>query len=174
MFPQRRTKTTVLIVGEGPKDQTFLHHLKEIYVLREGEIAVKVECGSGGCPRSVIQKAIRLRDSRDYDKCVVFVDGDVPLKIDRELNRRIKEKPRVEIRLIKPCMEGLLLEILRHPNFKRYGSPAGFCKREFEAYIPIGKQTETISYARIFPKHLIDSRRISVPDLNAILKIMGA
>lgn len=173
-MPPIKTKATVLIVGEGLKDEAFLRHLKDMYVLRDGEIAVKVGSGLGGSPCSVIQKAIRLRDSSEYGRCVVIVDGDVPLKIDRELNKRIKEKSRVEIRLIKPCMEGLLLEILRHAHFNRHGSSTALCKHEFEVYIPIGKQTETASYARVFPKALIDSRRVSIPDLDVILKIMGA
>lgn len=43
----RHTKKTVLIVGEGPTEKAFLQYLKDVYVTREKNIAVKVECGSG-------------------------------------------------------------------------------------------------------------------------------
>lgn len=42
----RKTKTAILIVGEGPTEKAFLQYLQEIYISREADVAVKIECGS--------------------------------------------------------------------------------------------------------------------------------
>ncbi len=168
----RKTKTTILMVGEGLKDKAFLRHLQGIYVSREDDISVKIECASGGSPRSIVEKTIRLRSTRDYDKCIVFIDEDRSLETDRELRRRMKEHPPMQIVWIKPCMEGLLLEILRYPDFSRHNISTDFCKRQFESYIPIDKQTEKSSYARIFPKTKLNSCRKHIRELDNILKAM--
>lgn len=168
----RKTKVTVLIVGEGSKDKAFLRHLQDMYVSREDDIIVKIECASGGSPRSIVEKATRLRSASGYDKCMVIIDQDRSLETDRELRRRMKEHPPVQIVWIKPCMEGLLLEILRYPNFSRHDVSTGFCKRQFEAHIQIDRQTEKSSYARIFSKDKLDSCRRTIRDLNTILKVM--
>ncbi len=168
----RKTKTTVLMVGEGPKDKAFLRHLQDIYVSRDGDIAVKIECASGGSPRSIVEKAIRLRGARDYDKCVVLIDQDRVLEDDRELRKRMKEHPPIQIIWIKPCMEGLLLEILKYPDFSRHNVSSSFCKSQFRLHIPIDRQTEKLSYMRLFPKATIDLCRGKIHDLDAILKAM--
>ena len=168
----RKTKTAVLIVGEGERDQAFLRHLQELYISRYDDIAVKIECGSGGSPRSVVEKAIRLRDNAAYDRCIVIVDKDRLLESDRILNKRIKERPPILIIYIKPCMEGLLLEILEHQNFSRHNVLSETCKHEFARYVPIDRQTDKVSYARIFPKDKLDYRRKKVKDLDIILRIM--
>ena len=168
----RKTKTTVLIVGEGLKDKAFLRHLQDVYVSREDDIIVKIECASGGSPRSIVEKATRLRSVRAYDRCMVVIDKDRSLEIDRELRRLMKEHPPMQMVWIKPCTEGLLLEILRYPGFSRHSASTDFCKRQFESYIPIDKQTEKSSYARIFPKIKLDSCRSRVRDLDTILKAM--
>ncbi|MBU4251837.1 MAG: hypothetical protein KKC39_08410 [Candidatus Omnitrophica bacterium] len=168
----RKTKTTVLIVGEGGKDKAFLRHLQDIYVSREDNIAVKVECGAGGSPRSIIEKSIRLRDVRAYDRCVVVLDADRVLETDGKLKKRMKEKPPIEIIWVIPCMEALCLEIIEHPNFTRSKARVDLCKHEFSSYIPVDRQTEKHFYARIFPKTMLDYRRAAIQDLDAILTIM--
>lgn len=171
--PARYSKTTVLIVGEGPTEKAFLQYLKELYVSRESNFAVKIECGSGGDPKSVIQKTIRLRGSRGYDKCFVLIDSDRPLKTDGELKRRMRAKPRIEILKATPCAEGLFLSILRHPKFSQNNTTSDICKREFEtSYISAGRKTDKRSYAGKFSRKFIDERREIVSELDAILKAM--
>lgn len=86
--PTRSSKTTVLIVGEEHTEKAFLQFVKELYILRDADIAVKIECGSGGAPCSVVQKAIRLRGSRAYDKFFVLFDADLHLETDGKLKHR--------------------------------------------------------------------------------------
>ena len=171
--PTRNTKTTILIVGEGPTEKAFLQYLKELYVARDFDFTVKVECGSGGAPCSVVQKAIRLRGSRAYDKCYVLFDADRPLETDYKLSDRINKRPRVEILKATPCIEGLFLAILEHPGFSQASAASDDCKRDFHAgYISEDKKMDKRSYEAKLSKAMLDSRRVQIAELDLILKAM--
>lgn len=171
--PAKSVKTTILIVGEGPTEKAFLQHLKELYINRNDEFVIKVECGTGGAPCSVVQRAIRLRGSRAYDKCYVLFDADRPLETDYKLSDRMNKRPRIEILTSTPCIEGLFLAVLKHPGFSQASASSNNCKREFyEKYISADKKTDKRAYADKFPRALLDRNRVSVPELGAILKAM--
>ena len=171
--PTKNTKTTILIVGEGPTEKAFLQYLKELYILRENDFAVKVESGTGGSPSSIVQKAIRLRGSRGYDKCYVLIDADKPLETDFKLADRMKKRPRVEVLKATPCIEGLFLAILKHSNFSQGSASSDYCKKEFEAtYLASDRKTDKRSYVDKFPKTLLDERRTQIQELDLILSAM--
>ena len=167
---QRRTKKTILIVGEGPTEKAFLQHIVKLYVTRDMPIAVKVQCGSGGSPQSVVEKAIRLKQA--YDKCFVLVDSDVPFEPDKELQKRMKKKPRIEMLNATPCIEGLLLAILKHPKFSQTKTSSDDCKRMFYEYVPEDKKTDKRVYDGVFSKEILEARRKDVPELDAILMVI--
>lgn len=169
----RRTKTTILIVGEGPTEKAFLQYLRDMYITREMDVAVKVECGSGGSPRSVVEKAVRLKGSRAYDKCFVLVDSDLPFEPDGELEKRMRRKPHIEMLNATPCIEGLLLAIL-DSDFSQQAITSVESKRIFETkHLPEDKKTDKRSYERIFSRQVIEERRRVVLELDAILKAIG-
>jgi hypothetical protein len=171
--PTKNTKKTILIVGEGETEKAFLQHLKELLVSREADFVVKVECGSGGGPKGVVQKTIRLRSSRAYDKCFVLVDADRPFEPDSKLEERMRKKPRVEMLKSTPCVEGLLLAVLQHRNFSQTSTTSDYCKREFETnYIPADKKTDKRAYAERFTEEVVRNRRATVVELEAILRAM--
>ncbi len=171
--PTRNTKTTILIVGEGPTEKAFLQYLKELYIARDYAFAIKVECGSGGSPCSVVQKAIRLRGSRAYDKCYVLFDADRPLETDYKLSDRMNKRPRIKVIKATPCIEGLFLAILEHPGFSQASAVSDNCKRDFHAgYISEDKKMDKRSYSDKFSKAVLDSQRAYVPELDLILKAM--
>lgn len=171
--PTKNTKTTILMVGEGHTEKAFLRYLKELYITRDGDFAVKIECGSGGAPCSVVQKAIRLRGSRAYDKCYVLFDADRPLETDYKLLDRMNKRPRIEVLKSTPCIEGLFLAILRHPGFSQVSASSDNCKREFHAkYISEDKKMDKRPYADKFSRAVIDERRAQVLELDVILRAM--
>jgi len=168
--PVRRTKKTVLIVGEGSTEKAFLRYVKELYITRDMDISVNVECGSGGSPRNVIEKAIRLCGSRGYDKCFVLIDADISLKADKKLLSRMKRKPKIEILKSTPCIEGLFLSILNVAG----NNSSNQCKSTFEtSYLAPDKKTDKRSYERLFSKEILNEKRSRVNELNSILKAMG-
>jgi len=175
MSAQRRriikeTKRTTLIVGEGPTERAFLQYVKELYITREMSISVSVECGSGGSPRNVVEKAIRLRGSRGYDGCFVLVDSDVPFNADSRLKAQMKKRPEVKMLKVSPCIEGLFLKILGHSERMMSAD----CKRTFESRcLSADKKINKRSYVRLFPKETLEERRRMVDELEVILKAMG-
>ncbi|MCB4756522.1 MAG: RloB domain-containing protein [Elusimicrobia bacterium] len=170
---ERKTKKTVLIVGEGETERAFLQHLKESFIQRESDVHVKVECGSGGDPKSVIQKAVRLKSSRSYDECYVLIDSDRPVVLDARLKQKMGRKPGIKILEATPCLEGLLLAIVEHQNFLQKGASSDTCKQVFETnYISSGNKTDKRAYAPKFSRDLIEKRRSALSQLDAILKAL--
>jgi len=168
--PVRRTKKTILIVGEGHTEKAFLRYTKELYILRNMNISVNVECGSGGSPRNVVEKAIRLCGSRGYDKCFVLLDADIPLNADKKLLSRMKRKPKIEFLKSTPCIEGVFLAILGHGE----NMASEKCKSTFESrYLASDKKTDKRSYERLFSREVLDEKRKVVGELNSILRAMG-
>ncbi|MFH1289051.1 MAG: RloB domain-containing protein [bacterium] len=170
MKPARRTKTAILIVGEGPTEKAFLQYLKELYVTRDDDIVVKIECGSGGSPKCVVQKAKRLCGSRAYDKCFVLIDADRLSENDCKINKHTKK-----IRILKatPNIEGLFLAILQYPNFSQVTAYSVMCKKEFERnYLSGDKKMDKRAYPAIFSREMFEARRKNIPELEEILKGM--
>ena len=166
----KKTKKTVLIVGEGPTEKAFLRYVKELYITRDMDISVSIVCGSGGSPRNVVEKAVRLCGSIEYDKCFVLIDADIPFNADKKLLSRMKKRPRIEILKATPCIEGLLLAILGRAR----AMPSDDCKSTFEAQcIASNKKTAKRSYERLFSKEILDEKRHDLNGLDIILKAMG-
>lgn len=170
MKPARHTKKAVLMVGEGPTEKAFLQYLKELYVTRDDDVAVKIECGAGGLPNCVIQKAKRLCGSMAYDECFVLTDADRL----QENDCKIKHTKKIKVLKATPCIEGLFLAILQHPDFSQVSASSDFCKREFERkYLPGDKKYDKRSYYGIFPCDLLEKRRKNIVELEGILRGMG-
>ena len=136
------------------------------------DIAVKVECGSGGAPRCVVERAVRLKGSRSYDKCFVLIDADLPFEPDSELEKRMRRKPCIEMLKATPCIEGLFLAILKYPKFSQTKTSSYLCKRMFEEYLSQYKKIDKRSYEKIFPREILDERHTDISELDAILKAM--
>lgn len=158
------------MVGEGPTEKAFLQYLKELYVTRNDDIAVKIECGAGGSPNCVIQRAKRLCGSRAYDECFVLIDADRL----QENDCKIKHTKKIKVLKTTPCIEGLFLAILQHPNFSQVNASSDFCKKEFERKYLLGdKKYDKHSYYGIFSREMFEERRKNLPELDVILKRIG-
>ena len=168
----KRTKKTVLIVGEGFTEFAFLQHIKELFITRSSGISVKVEHANGGAPEKIVEKALRLRTSKSYDSCFVLLDVDVPFEPTASLTRKMKRKPEIQVLSATPCIEGLFLSVLDQINFLQSSTNTRDCKRLFDNYVPSEKKTEKYSYRPIFTITVLQERRNSLPELDAILKAM--
>ena len=164
----RNAKKTILIVGEGPTEKAFLLHIKELYISREDNLSVKVECGAGGSPASVAHRANRLKQSADYDKCFLIIDADT---CTQEAKNMLKRRPAMEIILVTPCIEGLFLAILKGNAFSQTGISSAECKRRFENnHLDRDKKTEKCKYSGLFTKTMLDEARSRLLELDMILK----
>jgi hypothetical protein len=168
----RRTKTTILIVGEGRTEKAFLQYLQELYISREADKTAKVQRAYGGSPEDVVWKAVSLRKNRDYDYCYVLIDSIPEFKPDSELLNAMNLQPLIKILYSTPCIEGLFLDILEHRGFSKSGWNSEKCKSWFEKkYIPSDKKTDKRSYGRYFSKKVIEDRKIRIEELNKIVSI---
>ena len=130
--------------------------VKEIYICREDDVSVKVECGAGGSPISVAHRAARLKKSADYDRCVLVIDADT---YNAEAKRKIESTSGLEVVVITPCIEGLFLAILKGDNIDA-GISSGECKRQFEnRYLDRNQKIEKCKYSSIFTKELLEKAR---------------
>lgn len=163
---RRQASKTALLFGEGFDEEMFLKYLKNLYCYNSN-IAISVKKGKGGNARSIIMDANRTPGA--FDRIIVVFDNDKPKAEMVEARQEAKNRG-IELVENTPCLEYLLLMILK----KRVGDKnSDWCKAEFEAkYIGKKKRGDFNEYAKIFPKKLLDSQRLSIPGLNRLISIM--
>jgi len=165
-LPRRFAKSTQLIFGEGFEDKPWLKHLRSLYA-QNTNIASKVDCGSGGCPKDIVEAAKRKANG---ERVIVIMDGDKPAKEYKAMQEVLDDSPHMSVEIITPCTEALLLAILNEGVWPKKKSPG--CKSEFEKrYINEKKRRDQTAYARVFPKKLLDEMRTKVPQLEKIIQI---
>jgi hypothetical protein len=71
----RRAQTTVLIVGVGDSDVTFIKHLCRLYNVRGCGVSVTVENAHGYGPVNVID--VTARNRLAFDRRVALLDTDL-------------------------------------------------------------------------------------------------
>lgn len=158
----REARKTVLLIGEGDTEVFFLKHIMKPYNSRGCGVACTVRCAHGKGPEHILALPSRCEKTADYDHKAVLLDSDIPLPEKNEAEARSQG---VELLLSTPCLEGLLLGILRLPlpNNSRQ------CKRAIKQLsIDLLRRD---SYQRYFPKSLLDDRRGEVLTLQRVIEI---
>lgn len=104
------TKTTLLVVGEGPDDQAFIKHMSQTFRTESKHTRSTIMKESGGSPGNIITNTVRKYRDGDYDKRYIVLDSDVP--VDSASQKRAKQAG-YDIILWSPlCLEGALLDTL--------------------------------------------------------------
>ncbi len=154
------------MVGEGKSDCAFLNHLKTLYVSRGCGTRVKIKNAHGKGPMNVVNFAIRQCREIAYDHVVTLFDSD--LELDPSL-RRSAVNHNIQLVISAPCLEGLLLKILGEhvPN------SSDQCKALLGKSLP-DRILEQDDYRETFPKSLLETRRVRVPELNKLLNYFPA
>jgi len=163
---RRQASTLILFFGEGFGEEMFLKHLKKIYSYNSG-VAVTVRKGKGGCPENIVIDAIKVPGA--FNKKIVLLDNDKP---GTEMSKARQKAKEYNIDLIEntPCLEFLLLEIL---DGKPKEKASEKCKKEFESkYIEKQKRSDPNKYEELFPKKLLDIKRLKIPELEKLISIM--
>ena len=165
---RRSASRTLLMYGEGLGEEMFLKYLRGLYS-RDSGVAITIRNGKGGTAMNIIINAVN--EPGAFDRRIVILDND---KNEQEMSRaRTEAKQRgVELLENSPCLEAILLSILRD------GQPfsnktSAWCKSEFESnYIDKRKRTELGEYGKIFSKTILDTQRVNVSELNALISLM--
>ena len=166
---RRTAKSTLLIYGEGMSEEIFLKYLRELYSHDSG-IAVTVRKGKGGNAKEIVISAMKIPGN--FDKRIVVLDND---KSEQEIKNAEQEAIKYKIELLKntPCLEAMLLSILK--GGKSFANkPSKWCKKEFEEkYISKKKRSEKNEYAKLFPKKILDEQSNNLPVLKKIIDSMS-
>ncbi len=158
----RRTKPTVLFVGEGKTEVAFIKHLKALYQA-ERNPPVKVDTQDGHDAGRVLRTALKRSETEARDAIVCLYDLDKALPVG-DL-KKAKAKKFVLIGA-QPCIEGFMLDILgkARPHQTRG------CKHKMHPFLG-GKETDPKSYA-LFTRELLEQRRHDIDDLDLILRVI--
>ncbi len=163
--PTKKLKRTLIFVGEGPAEKAFLAHLKSHYGV--GSLRVTPKSAGGKGPENIIGDAISTLENSKCDQVAVLLDTDLPWPA-----KYVKEANRLDIELIgsTPCLEGLLLTILRqhHPN----PSDNKRCKKALHPQLT-GKETEKESYQALFTKQILDEAAADVAELKRLIDLIS-
>lgn len=165
---RRYAKTTLLIFGEGMGEEMFLKHLKGLYAYNSN-VLITVKKGKGGSADSIVIEASNKPGA--YDRKVVVLDND---KSKKEMLKAEKEakKRNVELIINTTCIESVLLATL-NPSNTYNNKSSKFCKKEFETtYIDKKKRSDPTEYTKLFPKTLLDTRRLTLPELSILVSLM--
>lgn len=159
---QHRVRKTLLIVGEGDSEEAFLKHLRDLYCSGGAGVAVTVRNAHGKGPENVIDHAARQARIYSYDARIALLDTDIPWTDKLKKSAR---KSKIDMVGSMPCFEGLLLSILG----KRPPEQCADCKKAIQKLIDIDL-TERQSYAKSFPKVVLDAARLKAIELDILLK----
>lgn len=105
---QRFAARTVLLVGEGDAEESFLRHLKSLYVARGSGVAVTIKNARGKGALHVVDYARRQRLNAAFDVTAALLDTD---KDWSAATAKLALQAKVHVIPCTPCLEAMLLSI---------------------------------------------------------------
>ena len=156
----------------------FLNHLIQIYGIKSRRNRVHVYKGNGGGPVNVATGLKKQASLGNYDRCLLLLDSDLPTDgIDPKWIKKLK------LTIIKShpqCLEGLFLKILDGLPKGAGSMKSSKLKSRFQKdYLDTDNQSEANKRLQrgkleaLFTQDLIEERRKSIPELDAILSFLG-
>ena len=115
----RKTRTPLILFGEGPTEELFLGHLKQLYSMQLADKSIQLGNGGGGSPGSILLRLEKkyLSVGAAATPALVLMDADVTLGTQARsiLKKYTNGDGECSIAVVfsKPqCFEGLLLDLL--------------------------------------------------------------
>lgn len=166
---RRQAKQSILVYVEGLHEENFLKHLRSLFTRESGK-NIKIVRGSGGSADTLISHVIR--EIGDYDKRMIIFDNDKP-RVEMDNARKKAKKNNITIIENTPCLEALLLTIL-NPGIEYNRKSSSWCKKTFQQdYIDYRSRPDNQTYLKIFPKKLLEDRRVDIIILDKILRLIS-
>jgi hypothetical protein len=158
----RRTKPTVLFVGEGKTEIAFVKHLKSLYQ-PERSPPVRIDTQDGHDAGQILRTTLKRSNSEVRDTFVCLYDLDKALPVGDLVKARRKKFVLIGS---EPCIEGFMLDVLNktRPHLTRD------CKHKMHPLLG-GKETDPESY-KLFTKVLLEQRREVMANLDLILRLI--
>ena len=169
-------RESIVLFGEGKTEAIFLNYLKKVYEAdKNGGLKIKVDKGQGKSPKDVAERLVnKLLRVGNYDRSLLLIDSD----IEHNIKSSFLKKHNITLILSKPqCMEGILLSILDKLPKGGKNSSSKDLKAAFMKQIGTNEKRYMIDLPKAcpqrFPIDLIEEKRRSIPELDAILKFLG-
>lgn len=165
---RRSANKTILIYSEGLHEEIFLKLLRSLYSQNKN-IAITIKKGKGGTADALVVQANKTLGA--FDRRVVVLDNDKG-KSEMQKARQEAENRKIELFEHTPCLEAVLLSILRKgQDFKNKSS--SWCKQEFESkYIDRKKRGEVDEYVKLFPTNLLNKQSSKITELKKLVSLM--
>lgn len=146
------SKTTLLIVGEGPDDQAFVRHMNQVFKDESSGIRANIHKESGGSPGNIISNTVRKYKNSDFDQRYIVMDSDIEIET---ASRKKAERHGYTIILWAPhCLEGALLDVLGEAVGRHESSRD--LKQRLQPRLS-GDHTKAQSYSALFPKPILEN-----------------
>ena len=164
---KRRALIPVLIYCEGLHDQVFVRRLRQLYKPDKSGYSFNIKKGDGGSPISLVGKAANI--SGLYQSRLIICDDDRGLSESQKAVLSATKKG-VEVLFFQPCLEAVILTILKPGN--DYSSrTTNECKQYLHgAYIDESKRSDMKQYG-ILDRTLVDKARLNNQQLDKLLKL---
>ena len=160
---------SILLYGEGPTDEAFLHYLGGLYCPRGCGKLVRYDNAHGGGADGAAKKAMQAHGEIPYSRKLLLLDGDTKLSSPR---RDLLIGNRWVIFVPEPCVEGLFLDI-REPRRSHATWSTPQCKREFyQKYLDEGEAMDYLSYKGLFSKSVIEKASKQLAIMGKILQLL--
>jgi len=166
----KQIKRTLLVQTKGREDKAWCHVLKQHFADTD-LISVTLDPGIGGSPVDIVRAAINKKNlfSSSYDHVVALVDGDYPE--DLESAKRLARDNNIELFVIAPRMEALLLNILE-PEYFWYSTDVGH-KDYFEhTYIKPDERIRSSRYEKVLSLEAILTSSQTDAQLMRLIELM--
>ncbi|WP_150305251.1 hypothetical protein [Pseudomonas saliphila] len=148
---RQASKTTLLIVGEGPDDQAFIKHMNQQFRVENPSVKPTIEKQSGGSPGNIITNAARKYGHLPFDQRLLVLDSDIPIT-QQDYDKARKHGYRI-ILWAPVCLEGALLDVLGEKVDD--DDAAASLKRRLHPLLD-GTHTESAAYRNVFPKVVLE------------------
>lgn len=146
------SKTTLLIVGEGPDDQAFIKHMNQELRADNRGIRPRIEKQSGGSPGNIITNAVRKYEHQSFDQRYFVLDSDIT--ISQQDHDKAKKYGYRIIQWSPVCLEGALLDVLGEKVSSN--EPAASLKKRLHPLLD-GHHTNSKAYQSRFPSAVLEA-----------------
>lgn len=174
---KRITRTPLILFGEGPTEELFLGHLKQLYSKQLADKSIQLGNGGGGSPGSILLTLEKkyLSVGATLTPALVLMDAD--LGLDKESKVWLDKYPNVEVVFSKPeCLEGLLLDLLDDLPTVGQQSSERLKKRFQNEHLGTREHVQKnfkLKRGALFSKELLESKQSEIPVILAIYQFLG-
>lgn len=166
---QRRISASrsVLLFGEGARDEAFLKHLKSCYYSRGCGFVIDIKSGNGGSPDDIVSACIAQIGIGSHELRTILMDTDIPWTKTAADRAKMHQIELLGSSVTLECwLIGLVTGKVWRYNTSR--AKSYFSRHHLRSEDP----TDPLSYGRCLPLELLEMRRKTDHVLARLINLM--